>query len=363
MKRDDLLRTLINSLPDWIYVKDLDSVTLLVNQALAEMLGREDPEALVGTTDFDTYPREMAEKFFRCEQDILFSGTPMINREAQVEDADGGVRHVSSTKVPIRDEDGVPVGLVGIARDITERKLAEQRLRQAMDELSRSNLELEQFAYAVSHDLQEPLRQVASFVQLLELRYGEQLDERGRGYVDHAVQGVEQMRQMILDLLAYSRLGKASDTPEQVPLDSALARARRQLAGAISESGAAISVKGELPVVRGDQARLSQLLQNLLGNAMKFRHADRAPEIQLRAEPADEGMWRLAVRDNGSGIRGDDPERVFRIFQRLHPKQANEGTGVGLTLCRRIVENHGGKIWYESEPGAGTTFFVTLPGA
>ena len=160
MDDDNLLRTLIDNLPDLIYVKDMDSRTLVVNRPLAEMLGVSDPEELVGTTDFDTYPREMAEKFFRCEQDILFANTPLIDREAVVEDGDGNRRYVSSTKVPICDEDGVPLGIVGIARDITARKEAEEKLKKTMAELARSNMELEQFAYAVSHDLQEPLRMV-----------------------------------------------------------------------------------------------------------------------------------------------------------------------------------------------------------
>ena len=357
---DDLLRTLIDHLPDLIYVKDLDSRTLTVNRALAEMLGVEDPAELVGTTDFDTYPKEMAERFFRCEQEILFSGTSMLDREAEVVTADGQRRVVLSSKIPTRDKDGVPTGLVGIARDITARKEAEEKLRLAMRELARSNQELEQFAYAVSHDLQEPLRQVQSYVQLLERRFGDELGDKGQLFIGHAVQGVEHMRQLIQDLLAYSRLGRAGADQEEVDLDTVLALARRNLAQAMSESQAELLVVGKLPAVRGDRGRLVQLLQNLLGNSIKFCRAGTTPRIKLRAE-RDEDAWKVSLTDNGIGIQCQEPERVFKIFQRLHTAAEFPGTGIGLTLCRRIVESHGGRIWYESKEGQGTTFHFTLP--
>jgi len=356
----DLLRTLIDHLPDLIYVKDLDSRTLVVNKALAEMLGKDSPEELVGTTDFDTYPPELAERFFRCEQEILFAGTPMIDREAEVVDDQGRRRVVLSTKVPTRDEDGVPTGLVGIARDITARKEAEEQLRRTLKELSRSNQDLEQFAYAVSHDLQEPLRQVASFAQLLERRFGDQLGEKGAGYVAHVVDGAQRMNQQIKDLLAYSRLGRPGAEEVEVDLEEVLGAARRHLARAMSKSQAELLVVGELPSVCGDRARLVQLLQNLLGNAIKFQRQGVTPRVELRAEQEGD-MWRVAVSDNGIGIRCDEPQRVFRIFQRLHTAEEYPGTGIGLTLCRRVVESHGGKIWYETEEGEGTTFHFTLP--
>ncbi len=194
---------------------------------------------------------------------------------------------------------------------------------------------------------------------LLEKRYGELLDDKGKGFIGHAVDGVERMRQLILDLLSYSRLGRPGAAREPVEMDTVLALARRNLSSAIAESGAVISVQGELPVVQGDGTRLAQLLQNLIGNAIKFRGEAREPVIMLRAEPA-EGGWLMAVQDNGIGISAKDPERVFKIFQRLHTREEYEGTGIGLTLCRRIVESHGGKIWYETEEGVGTTFYFTL---
>ena len=362
MTRDDndLLRTLIDHLPDLIYVKDLDSRTLLVNRALSEMLGKESPAELVGTTDFDTYPRELAERFFRCEQDILFAGTPMIDREAEIVDTDGRRRVVLSTKVPTRDADGVPTGLVGIARDITARKEAEEKLNETLKELSRSNQELEQFAYAVSHDLQEPLRQVASFVQLLERHYADELGEKGKRFIGRAVEGAQRMHQQIQDLLAYSRLGRPGAQAEEVDLEAVLGTARRHLSQAVSESQAEVVVVGELPSVSGDRARLVQLMQNLLGNAIKFRQPGVTPRVELRAQ-RDGEMWRVTVADNGIGIQCKEPERVFQIFQRLHTASEYPGTGIGLTLCRRVVESHGGKIWYDSQQGEGTTFTFTLP--
>ncbi|WP_420309466.1 sensor histidine kinase [Streptomyces sp. YS-B37] len=232
-------------------------------------------------------------------------------------------------------------------------------------ELRRSNAELEQFAYVASHDLQEPLRKVASFCQLLEKRYGDKLDDRGLQYIDFAVDGAKRMQVLINDLLTFSRVGRLDDTREKVALGSTLDKALRNLAAAVEESGARIDRPETLPDIVGDPTLLTMLWQNLVGNALKFRHPDRAPHVSVTcdADPESPGMWRLSVGDNGIGIPEEFADKVFVIFQRLHSRDAYGGTGIGLALCKKIVEHHGGRIWIESTVGEGTRFCFTLPAA
>ncbi|WP_051095135.1 sensor histidine kinase [Streptomyces sp. LaPpAH-108] len=248
-----------------------------------------------------------------------------------------------------------------------ERTLAQQTadLDAQAVELRRSNVELEQFAYVASHDLQEPLRKVASFCQLLEKRYGDQLDDRGRQYIDFAVDGAKRMQVLINDLLTFSRVGRLNDTRVPVGLDQALDKALTNLGAAVEESGAVIDRPDTLPEVVGDPTLLAMLWQNLVGNALKFRDAERVPHLTVTCEPdPDEpGMVRICVKDNGIGIPGQFAEKVFVIFQRLHSRDAYGGTGIGLALCKKIVEHHGGRIWLDTACTDGTRFCLTLPPA
>ncbi|MFE0581441.1 CHASE3 domain-containing protein [Streptomyces sp. NPDC058874] len=233
-------------------------------------------------------------------------------------------------------------------------------------ELRRSNAELEQFAYVASHDLQEPLRKVASFCQLLEKRYGDRLDERGAQYIGFAVDGAKRMQVLINDLLAFSRVGRVQDARETVALDGPLDRALRNLAAAVEESGAEIIRPERLPAVVGDPTLLTMLWQNLVGNAVKFRSPERTPRVEVAVvdDPAAEaGFHTFTVTDNGIGVPAEFAEKVFVIFQRLHGRETYGGTGIGLSLCKKIVEHAGGRIRIDTDHVDGTRIVFTLPDA
>jgi signal transduction histidine kinase len=245
-----------------------------------------------------------------------------------------------------------------ILDELGQVRAARAELEQQALELQRSNSDLEQFAYVASHDLQEPLRKVASFCQALEQRYRGQLDERADQYIDFAVDGARRMQILINDLLAFSRVGRAGAAREPVDLRQVLDEVEHSLSGPLREAGASVRAEG-LPVVRGERSLLVSLLQNLLANAVKFRGAEPLC-IRLAAE-RDGELWRLSCADNGIGVEPQYAERIFAIFQRLHTKEEFEGTGIGLALCRKIVEYHGGRIWLDTDYHGGACIRFTLP--
>jgi len=249
-----------------------------------------------------------------------------------------------------------------ILLELDESTAAREQLAAQALELRRSNAELEQFAYVASHDLREPLRKVASFCQLIERRYGDQLDERGRQYIDFAVDGATRMQVLINDLLAFSRVGRTSEGFVPVDSQQSLDRVKQLLSGTLEETGAEVSTDGDLPVVYGDPILVDQLLQNLLSNAVKFSRDGVPPQITITYR-RDGDMWEFTCADNGIGIEPDYAERIFVIFQRLHPRDQYGGTGIGLALCKKIVEYHGGRIWLDSNgrPETGAVFRFTLP--
>ncbi len=245
-----------------------------------------------------------------------------------------------------------------LGKEVEERRQAEAQLVLRTGELARSNTELEQFAYVASHDLQEPLRMVASYVQLIEKRYKDKLDSDGREFIGFAVDGAKRMRVLIEDLLAYSRITTRAEPFQSIDLEQVLEMVTDNLQVVVRESGVQIT-HSPLPTVVGDVTQLTQLLQNLISNAIKF-HRDEEPEINIHAELKDE-YWHISVQDNGIGIEAQHLDRIFLLFQRLHGRGTYPGTGLGLAICKKIVERHGGTIWAESEPGSGTKFSFTIP--
>lgn len=269
-----------------------------------------------------------------------------------------GTRNFAVTFVPLLEEGGTVKEVMSIGHDFSLRKQAEDNLKKTMEELIRSNRELEQFAYVASHDLQEPLRMVASYVQLLSKKYQGSLDEKADMYIDYAIEGARRMQSLIEDLLAYGRINRPIDF-SPVDMNEALAEAIASMATSINEAEGRIEHE-PLPVISGDRVQLHTLLQNLINNAIKYRRHDIPPVINVSSRQVAE-EWIFAVRDNGIGIEPEYFERIFHIFQRLHTRDEHPGTGIGLASSKKIVELHGGRIWVESTPGAGSTFYFTIP--
>ncbi|WP_436344009.1 PAS domain-containing sensor histidine kinase [Natronorubrum sp. FCH18a] len=311
-------------------------------------------ESLYGTTvetweEFiDVIHPEDRQRAQQSIEKVLETGEPKHEEIRIIRD--GEVRWIEAPGHPVQDDDG-STRVVGVARDITERKTYERKLKE-------SNERLEQFAYAVSHDLQEPLRMITSYLQLLEKRYSDAFDEDGEEFLEFAVDGAVRMRDMIDGLLEYSRVEMRGDPFAPVDLDAVLEDVLADLQVQIDESDAEITSES-LPHAEGDASQLRQLFQNLLSNAIKYS-GDEPPRIHITAEQRGT-EWTISIEDQGIGIDPDATDRIFEVFQRLHTQDEHAGTGIGLALCQRIVERHSGEIWVESTPGEGTTFSFTLP--
>jgi len=351
---EEKYRELIENINDAYAVVRRDKLVFL-NQRCADIFGYP-REELVGQSFFNILAPEAVEQNMRILGASLSGGTIPERYETVLLRMDG---------TPIDAEIGLrPITFEGksaysvIARDITERKRAEEALQQRTEELEHSNWELEQFAYVASHDLQEPLRMVASYVQLLQRRYKDKLDADAEEFIGYAVDGASRMQRMINDLLAYSRVGTRGKDFAPTDCEAVLSQTLTNLEVAIGESDAVVT-HDSLPSIMADDMQLGQLFQNLIGNAIKFRD-DEPPRVHVSAEQKG-NEWVFSIRDNGIGIAPEFTDRIFDIFQRLHSKNEYPGTGIGLAICRRIVERHGGQIWVESQPKKGSSFYFTIP--
>jgi len=343
-----LLQSIIDNTPALVYTLDKDGRFLLINRPLEKLFGHTNAE-MIGHGREDFVPAELAQQHRDNDLEIFQSGEGKIFEEENME-PDG--RHVYlTTKFPLRDANGNIYAVCGISTDMTERKLMEEELR-------RSNAELEQFAYIASHDLQEPLRALSGMVQLLQKRYQGKLDERADEYIQHAVEASARMQALIQALLTYSRTQRSTQPIELVDAGQCLQTSLKNLHASIQETRTVVTTD-PLPHVHADPVQLTQLFQNLIGNGIKFR-GDAEPQIHISATKLSDA-WQFSVRDNGIGIESQYYERIFLIFQRLHTRREYPGTGIGLALCKKIIERHGGRIWVESEPQHGATFYFTIP--
>jgi PAS domain S-box-containing protein len=349
---DELFRVAFESSPSGMVMVDGSGTIILVNREIERLFGYSRDELLgkpiemlVPRTMRGEHPAHRAEFYAHPLSRSMGSGRDLFGLRR-----DGSEVPVEIGLNPIKTDDGLRV-LASVV-DISARKRAELELR-------RSNEELERFAYVASHDLQEPLRTVSSYVQLIERRYQNKLDADGKDFINFAVEGAKRMQRLIEDLLAFSRVGTRGGVIAETASRDVFDAAIENLGAAIAEAGAVVE-RGDLPVVFADPTQLQGLFTNLIGNALKFR-GESAPRVYVGAEP-DGINWRFRVQDNGIGIDPQYFDRIFVIFQRLHGREDFPGTGIGLAICKKIVERHGGKIWVESGPRQGATFFFTLPG-
>jgi len=357
-------RSLTELSSDWYWAQDENFRFTEISRGITDSIGIL-PADYIGKTLWDDESIGLSEAEWAAHKATLTARQPFQDFEYAYKGAHGRVLYVSVSGRPVLDEAGKFKGYRGIGKDITARKLAETNLREAHDELSRkaqelarSNEELQQFAYVASHDLQEPLRMVSSYTQLLARRYATLFDGDAREFMAFIVDGATRMKQLIEDLLAYSRVGMRGREFQLTDCGASLQSALVNLRAAIDASGTTIT-HDPLPSVTADGSQLAQLFQNIIGNAIKFRSAE-APCIHVRAQEQDDA-WVISIKDNGVGIDPPYFERIFIMFQRLHGKGEYPGTGIGLAICKKIVDRHGGRIWVESEPGRGCTFCFALP--
>lgn len=342
-----------------LVVIDADRKVSLINKKGCEVLGYTEDE-IIGRNWFDNFfPRQDRDRV-KSGFEQLMAGEiePVEYFENPVLTKSGEERIILWHNTVLTDEAGNIIGALSSGEDITERQRAEAKLQRTMAELERSNAELEQFANIISHDLQEPLRMVTGYIQLLARRYAGKLGEDADDFITYAVDGAERMQQLINDLLAYSRVGTQGMAFEPTDCETVLDNTLANLEVAIEESRAVVT-HDPLPTVIADVSQLTQLFQNLIGNAIKF-HCDDQPRIHVSTEQ-NANEWIFSVRDNGIGIDPKHAERIFLVFQRLHTRQEYAGTGIGLAICQKIVARHGGRIWVESQPGKGSTFYFTMP--
>lgn len=362
----NLLSTVIDTLPDFVFVKDINGRLLMDNSAHRSLLGVSSISEIIGKTDFDLFPRQFADQFFTDDQNVISTGESVIDVEEPIVDSEGNHRLLSTTKVPLRDLDGSIIGIVGVNRDITMRKRAEEQLKIYNAKLKQSNRELQDFAYVASHDLQEPLRKVQAFSDRLKTKYADKLEGDGLDYLERMRSAANRMQLLIQDLLTFSRVSTKAQPFVPVDLETITREVLSDLEVKIEETGAIIEFL-DLPVIDADPMQMRQLLQNLIGNALKFRQKDTTPFIgihAIRVAPngnGGSGYCQLFVKDNGIGFDEKYSDKIFAVFQRLHGRVEYEGSGVGLAICRKIAERHDGTITAQSAPGRGSTFIVTLP--
>jgi PAS domain S-box-containing protein len=345
-------RSIFEGVDDAIFVESLKGEILDVNDRACEMFGWTHEEFVTKTVSdlvpegqIAVIPEEMPKEY------IPEAPLETVNIRANGEEF--------PVEITVRLQTlGAEEVMLAVVRDITERKEADDVLHQYRSELESSNESLEQFAYVASHDLQEPLRMVSSFMELLSNQYGDQLDENAQEYINFAVDGAQRMQRLVINLLTYSRVGTRGKSFETTGCEDVLEISLTNLKVALEESSTVVT-HDPLPVVMADGDQLTQLFQNLIGNAIKFVE-DGPPKVHIGVSE-EKGFHRFSIQDNGIGIAPENLERIFGVSQRLHAIDEYPGTGLGLAICKKIVERHGGRIWVESEPGKGSTFFFTLP--
>ena len=368
----NLFGNIMDALPDQVFVKDLEGRFVIDNLSHRKFLGVKGIEEVEGKKESHFFPEEIARKYDATDIQVISTGQPVINLEEPVVDRDGKVTWLSLTKLPLRDTDGKMIGMVCVSANINERKESEEKLRLAASQLQRSNNELQDFASVASHDLQEPLRKIQAFGDRLKLKCGSALSETGHDYLERMQDAARRMQTLLHDLLTLSRVTSKAQPFQSVRLGDVLKQVVSDLEVRIEQLGASIEI-GNLPTAEVDASQMQQLFQNLISNALKFQQPGIRPEVSISSKnvviedqvipgalPGDK-VSQVFIQDNGIGFDEKYAERIFTVFQRLHSRSEYEGTGIGLAVCRKIMERHGGTIVAKSAEGEGATFIVTLP--
>ena len=377
-KERSLLRTLIDNMPDNIYVKDKESRFIVANIAVARLMGATTPGELLGKTDFDFYPKGLAAKYYVDDQNLIKTGQPLVGREEPAVDPEGNPKWYSTTKVPLRDSRGKITGIIGISRDITARKRAEDDRERLMQTLALKNEELESVLYVTSHDLRAPLVNIQGFSNELsrscDLIHSALRDKVKAADISEEVLTVfnkdvpealgfilssaTRMDSLLSGLLRLSRLGQAAVNIEPLDMNAMLTDVTKSMEYQVKEAGATVNIES-LPPCLGDASQINQVFSNILDNALKYLDESRPGMIHICAKIED-GQCIYCVEDNGMGIAPEHQRKIFEIFHRLEPDRKS-GEGLGLTIVRHVLDRHNGKVWVESEPGKGSKFFVSLP--
>jgi len=370
------LETIIDNIPGLVFYKDINNRYIRVNRYMCEFYGKSKKQ-LEGTSMNDLHSNEQAQIYYEDDLQVIKSRRPKMNI-VELWETKTGIRWVNTSKMPYLNQSGDVVGVIGVSMDVTERKKADTELENyrrhleelvadrtselaiAVSNLEHSNKELEQFAYVASHDLQEPLRMVSSYTQLIERRYKDKLDQDANDFIRYAVDGANRMQKLINDLLDFSRISSQGKVFSRIDMSVVLGYAVSNLHHLISENLALVSNEN-LPVLNVDESQLIRVFQNLIENSIKYKKKTEMPRIHISCVKKNK-LYEFSVRDNGIGIEKKYHDRIFIIFQRLHTKEEYPGTGIGLSISKRIVERHGGTIWFESNENEGTTFYFTIPG-
>jgi PAS domain S-box-containing protein len=355
----------MDNVPQSIFWKDRDLKYLGCNVNFAKDAGLERPGGIIGKTDYDLrWKKEEAEAFCEDDKKVMDSNTPKYHIIEQQSQDDGKIAWLDTNKVPLHDTNGKVVGILGSYSDITERKKAEEEKDKLTRDLEDANQQMKNFVYIASHDLREPLRKISAFGDMLQQSLKGKLEKDDSENLQFMIDGAQRMNKMIEGLLVYSRVSTKSNPPETVDLNEIVQQLQQlELSVVLQEKQVTVEVPQPLPSVNVDPVQIRQLIQNLIANGIKYQEKGTIPHITITSKPASDGMIRVDVKDNGIGIKPEYQQAIFTMFKRLHTRNEYEGTGIGLAVCKKIVERHGGQIGVESEFGKGCTFWFTAPAA
>ena len=365
-QKEKFLQLVLNNIPSFVFWKDRESVYLGCNKNFANYAGLKNPNDIYGKTDYDLpWSKEEADFFRKIDTEVMDSALPQINFEEPQTISDGSIRWLRTSKIPLFNEAGIVIGILGSYEDITERKSMEleliernEKLQLLNTKLEAVNIDLEQFAYATSHDLQEPLRMIGGFTGLLQKNYEDSLDNIGKEYLNFIREGTERMSTLIRQILSYSKLEKVEGKYEEVDLQLIVDACLQEFENYVLSKNGEVQINLPTSKVTCQSARIKMLFNNLIINGLKFNESKK-PIVKIDYKEKEE-EWYFTISDNGIGIEENYKDYVFKPFKRLNNREKFTGNGVGLSICKRITKIHGGKIWYTQNAPHGTVFHFTI---